>query len=80
MISQIGLACKICEFSTKKLVKSHPSSIFGGNFFYHPKLFGGKKYYRPKLLDGKKYYRPKVEIKGKELLKADSNRFCNLAF
>ena len=80
IISQIGLACKICEFSTKKLVKSQQSSIFGGNFFYHPKLFGGKKYYRPKLFGGKKYYRPKLKLKGKELWKLDCNRFCNLTF
>ena len=48
--------------------------------YYRPKLFGGKKYYRPKFFGGKKYYRSKLKIKGKELLKADCNRFCNLAF
>ena len=68
------------QIFNQKLVKSQQSSIFGGKKYYRPKLFGGKKYYRPKLFGGKKYYRPKLKIKGKELLKADCNRFCNLAF
>ena len=42
-ISKIILSCKMCEILTKKLVKSQQSSIFGGNFLYHPKLSMVKK-------------------------------------